>query len=204
MRITKMLKKQLYFLLGRKESLIMAMIDYGAIAWKDGKLISTDMFTPMEDMVGWSDEDKSEVLCTDLSSVLAGNYFAYIGDKDFTVCFYKNIMHIYCPDEYYNEELYFSNTPFRGWRYWRKWYFIDFIGEEAEIIVRPRRFHDYYICTMKYRGHKYKVAFGYGVDLKYYKETHIIDYYGTPWFRAKSWLRDIHYKIEDWKRSKGL
>ena len=28
----------------------MAMIDYGAIAWKNGKLISTDMFTPMKDM----------------------------------------------------------------------------------------------------------------------------------------------------------
>ena len=36
----------------------MAMIDYGAIAWKDGKLISTDMFTAMEDMVGWSDNSK--------------------------------------------------------------------------------------------------------------------------------------------------
>jgi hypothetical protein len=55
---------------------------------------------------------------------------------------------------------------------------------------------------MTYRGHKYKVAFGYGVDLAYYKKTHIIDYYGTPWFRAKSWLEDIHYKIEDWKRSR--
>ena len=24
------------------------MIDYGAIAWKNGKLISTDMFTPIK------------------------------------------------------------------------------------------------------------------------------------------------------------
>ena len=174
----------------------MAMIDYGAIVWKDGKLISTDMFTPMEDMVGWTDNGKYK---------LEGNYFAYIGDKDFTIGFYKNIMRIYCPDdEYYNEEIYFSNAPFRGWCYWKKWYFINSISDEAEIIVRPRRFHDYYICKMKYRGHKYKVAFGYGVDLKYYKKTHIIDYYGTPWFRVKSWLRDIHYKIEDWKWERGL
>ena len=35
----------------------MAMIDYGAIAWKNGKLISTDVFTPMKDMVGWDDSD---------------------------------------------------------------------------------------------------------------------------------------------------
>ena len=26
----------------------MAMIDYGAIAWKNGKLISTDVFTPIK------------------------------------------------------------------------------------------------------------------------------------------------------------
>jgi hypothetical protein len=57
---------------------------------------------------------------------------------------------------------------------------------------------------MDYRGHHYKVAFGYGVDLGYYKKTHIIDYYGTPWFRTKSWLEDIYYKIEDWKRERGL
>ena len=33
----------------------MAMMDYGAIAFKNGKLISTGMFTPMQDMVGWED-----------------------------------------------------------------------------------------------------------------------------------------------------
>ena len=57
---------------------------------------------------------------------------------------------------------------------------------------------------MKYRGHKYKVAFGYGVDLKYYKKTHIIDYYGTPWFKIGSLCRDIKYKFEDWKWRKEL
>lgn len=183
----------------------MAMVDYGAIAWKDSKLISTDMFTPMEDMVGWTDEDKNKVLCADLSSVLAGNYFAYIGDKDFTVGFYKNVMRIYsAANEDYNDIVFFGSGPFEKWSRWRKWYFFTLLDDTVELIVRPRRFHDYYICKMKYRGHKYKVAFGYGVDLKYYKKTHIIDYYGTPWFRVKSWLRDIHYKIKDWKRERGL
>jgi len=183
----------------------MAMVDYGAIAWKDGKLISTDMFTPMEDTVGWTDEDKNKVLCMDASTILADNYFVYIGDKDFTVCFYKNIMHIYSPvSAYYNEKIYFGSEHFKGWHYWRRLGYITPVNDDFEIIVRPRRFHDYYICKMRYRGHKYKVAFGYGVDLNYYKKTHIIDYYGTPWFRAKSWLRDIHNKIEDWKWERGL
>lgn len=177
----------------------MAMVDYGAIAWKDGKLISTDMFTPMEDMVGWSDENE------DKEFKLNGNCFAYIGDKDFTVGFYKSTMRVYCPDsEIEDEMIYFGSSPFEDWRYWRRWYFVNSMDDSAEIIVRPRKFHDYYICKMKYRGHKYKVAFGYGVDLKYYKKTHIIDYYGTPWFRIGSLCRDMKYKFEDWKWSRGL
>ena len=177
----------------------MAMIDYGAIAWKDGKLISTDMFTPMEDMVGWSDEND------DKEFKLNDNCFAYIGDKDFTIGFYKGVMYIYsAADENYNEIVYFGSEPFEKWNCWRKWYFFTSLDDDAELIVRPRRFHDYYICTMKYRGHKYKVAFGYGVDLKYYKKTHIIDYYGTPWFKAESICRNIRYELADWKRRCSL
>ena len=176
----------------------MAMVDYGAIAWKDGKLISTDMFTPMEDMVGWSDRNDNKEF------KLNGNCFAYIGDKDFTVGFYKSTMRIYNPaNEYDNEEIYFNNSPFEKWSKWRKWYLpSSLLSDEVVLIVRPRRHHDYYICTMTYRGHKYKVAFGYGVDLAYYKKTHIIDYYGTPWFKVSNWLSNMHYKIEDWRYRK--
>ena len=177
----------------------MAMVDYGAIAWKDGKIISTDMFTDMEDMVGWSDKND------DKEFKLNGNCFAYIGDKDFTVGFYKSIMRIHCPTGLIEDEaIYLNGSSFEGWRCWRRWYMVDSIDDIVELIVRPRRFHDYYICKMKYRGHKYKVAFGYGVDLKYYKKTHIIDYYGTPWFRVKSICRDIKYNFRDWKWRKGL
>ena len=177
----------------------MAMIDYGAIAWKDGKLISTDMFTPMEDMVGWSDEDDD-----DKEFKLDGNYFAYIGDKDFTVGFYKGVMSIYSPaNESYNETFYFSSSPFEKWSKWRKWYLVSSsLSDEVELIVRPRRHHNYYICTMTYRGHKYKVAFGYGVDLAYYKKTHIIDYYGTPWFKARNLYRDIKDAV--WRYRHGF
>ena len=174
----------------------MAMIDYGAIAWKDGKLISTDMFTPMEDMVGWTDNHEYR---------LEGNYFAYIGDEDFTVSFYKNVMRIYNrTNKNDNEEIYFNYTPFEKWSRWRKWYIIDSLNDDAEIIVRPRRRHSYYICKMSYRGHEYKVAFGYGVDLGYYKKTHIVNYYGTPWFKVKDLYRDIKYKVEDWRYRNGI
>ena len=130
----------------------MAMIDYGAIAWKNGKLISTDMFTPMEDMVGWNDSD------LDIEPPLEGNYFAYIGDKDLTLAFYKDIMRIHHSTHLYdNDTIYFGSESFEGWKKWRLWTRSN--HKDVEIIVKPKRFHDYYVCHMKYNGDKYKVAF---------------------------------------------
>ena len=162
----------------------MAMIDYGAIAWKNGKLISTDMFTPMKDMVGWDDSD------LDIKPPLKGNYFAYIGDKDLTLAFYKCTMRIYNPT-YPNDNgtIYFGSESFEGWKKWYDWTISN--DKEAEIIVKPKRFHNYYVCHMKYNGDKYKVAFGYGVDLGYYEKWRIIDYFGTPWYKIGSIWYDI-------------
>ena len=167
----------------------MAMIDYGAIAWKNGKLISTDMFTDMEDMVGWSDDGEHS---------LEGNYFAYIGDKDLTLAFYKTSMRIYRPTfSYDNDNIFFGSERFEGWKKW--WMWTTSNHKDVEIIVKPKRFHNYYVCHMKYNGDKYKVAFGYGVDLKCYKKWHIIDYYGTPWFRIMSEYREFKYWLRDLK-----
>lgn len=176
----------------------MAMIDYGAIVWKDGKLIQTEMFEDMEKMVGWSDEGKFS---------LKDDYFAYIGDEDLTVSFYKSTMRIYRKKYPYNVDgsdngtVFFGFENFRHWKYWHDWFYVH--KDMADIKVYRKKFHNYYICKMKYRGHKYKVAFGYGVDIGYYKKTHIIDYYGTPWFRIKTWFRDIKYKYTDWRYLHG-
>ena len=158
----------------------MAMIDYGAIAWKNGKLISTDMFTPMKDMVGWTDSD------LDIEPPLEGNYFAYIGDKDFTLAFYKNVMRIHNLNCSYDDDTIFFGS---GWKKWRFWTITN--GKYVEVIVKPKRFHNYCVCHMKYNGDKYKVAFGCGVDLGYYEKWRIIDYFGTPWFKIGSRWRDI-------------
>lgn len=151
----------------------MAMVDYGAIAWKDGKLISTDMFTPMIDTVGWHDDD------------IDGGNFVTIGDKNLTLGFYKSMITIIRPKHI--DYCSFGSEEYEGWRYWNKMLAMN--KGVVEIFVKPKRFHDYYVCKMKYNGHKYKVAFGYGVDLDYYKKWHIIDYYGTPWYKVGYWWR---------------
>lgn len=170
----------------------MAMMDYGAIAWKDGKLISTDMFTPMIDTVGWHDDE------------INGNYFVTIGDKDFILAFYKSIMKVYNVKDsdysFYNYTVNFGWEKFRKWKYWHDWFYAD--DDLVDIIVKPRRFHDYYVCKLKYRGHKYKVAFGYGVDLGGYKKWHMIDYYRIPWVRFDMWWnwhgRPFINKVKGW------
>lgn len=151
----------------------MAMIDYGAIAWKDGKLISTDMFTPMIDTVGWHDND------------IDGGNFITIGDKDLTLGFYKSMITIVRSERI--DYCCFGSEEYEGWRYWEKMLVTG--NGIVKVFVKPKRFHDYYVCKMKYNGHKYKVAFGYGVDLECYKKWHIIDYYGTPWYRVGYWWR---------------
>ena len=164
----------------------MAMMDYGAIAWKDGKLISTDMFTPMIDTVGWHDDE------------IDGNNFVTIGDKDLTLGFYKNIITIVRPKRI--DHHFITDTEYKGWRYWKNVLFINKCV--VEIFVKPKRFHDYYVCKMNYNGHKYKVAFGYGVDLDGYKKWHMIDYYRIPWVRFNMWWywhgRPFINKVKGW------
>ena len=181
----------------------MAMIDYGAIAFKNRKLISTDMFTPMKDMVGWEDSEgdvyRNYNKDKDESLKLKGNYFAYIGDKDCTLAFYKCQMVI---AERYNDGTfsyhheYFNCTNYT-WSKWESNYLGNSLADFTKAKVTKR--NGYYVCKWKYKGDKYKVYFGYGVDLDYYKKYHIVNYYRSPKYRLyeiKSWFKD---KIYEWK-----
>lgn len=175
----------------------MAMMDYGAIAFKNGKLISTDMFTPMIEMVGWEDT-KNDVYHNyntdeDKPLMLKGNYFAYIGDSDCTVAFYKTCL---CIVERFEDEFWIDSESFGGsyytWSKWVKWV----VDSDMKVTKR----NGYYVCRWKYKGDKYKVYFGYGVDYDYYKKCHIVNYYRSPEFVLKyKILRWIEDKIFDLK-----
>lgn len=178
----------------------MAMIDYGAIAFKNGKLISTEFFTPMKDMVGWEDTEDDTYhnyeTGKDEPLNLSDNYFAYIGDEDCTIAFYKNQMVIVKRLQdgtfSYGHE-YFNCTNYT----WSKWedYAGENLGHFAKIKVTKR--NGYLVCKWNYRGDKYKVYFGYGVDLGCYKKYHVVNAYRTPAFLAREAVRDIRYKLEE-------
>ena len=176
----------------------MAMMDYGAIAFKNGKLISTDMFTPMIDMVGWEDTEEDVYhdynKDKDMSLKLKGNYFAYIGDKDCTLAFYKCQMVM--TDRYNDGTFRYCHEYFNCTNYtWSKW--ISYAGEGLAKVKVTKR-NGYLVCKWKYKEDKYKVYFGYGVDLDYYKKYRIVNYYRSPEWRIKSMRRDI----KEWLRDK--
>lgn len=178
----------------------MAMIDYGAIAFKNGKLISTDMFTPMVDMVGWEDNknDRYYDYYTDTYKPLKlnGNYFAYIGDKDCTLAFYK--CQIVLCQKYEDGSFSYHHECFDSTNYtWSDWEI--YAGVDYYTIAKVTKRNGYFVCKWKYKGDKYKVYFGNGVDLRYYKKWHIVNYYRSPeygLYRIKSWFKD---KIYEWK-----
>lgn len=181
----------------------MAYIDYGAIVFKNGKLISNGIFDSMIDMVGW--EDTKEDTYYDYSANedrplnLNGNYFAYIGDKDCTLAFYKEqivIVERYYDGTFSYHHEYFNCTPYT-WSKWEKSAGID--GGFATAKVTKR--NGYLVCKWKYKGNKYKVYFGYGVDLPYYKMSHIVNYYRSPKWIVKyvipRWFKDRIYDIKN-------
>lgn len=183
----------------------MAMSDYGAIVFKNGKLISTEMFPPMIEAVGW--EDTEADVYTEYHSKgknivplnLKDNYFAYIGDKDCTLAFYKQQMVIV--ERFYDESFsrhieYFASSHYT----WSKWETYAGCHNGTFPRVRVTKRNGYYVCKWKYKGDKYKVYFGYGVDLPYYKKYSIVNYYRSPEFlityKLPQWIKD---KIYDFK-----
>ena len=174
----------------------MAYIDYGAIAFKNGKLISTDIFTDMFDMVGWEDTDDDTFVDYNTGKQfpigLKGNFMAYIGDSEWTIAFYKEQLMMVRRTNLHEFEVHRENFVLTNytWSKWKGW--CGFYREDADYAKVTKR-NGYYVCRWKYKGDKYKVYFGYGVDLDYYKRWHIVNYYRS----LEYFIRSIPIKIKD-------
>ena len=171
----------------------MAMSDYGAIAFKNGKLMTTDFFGDMKEMVGWEDTEKDTYhnysTNVDEPLSLAGNYFVYIGDADCTIAFYKTCMYVV---ENIGGEFF---RHFECIGLWSKWKMR--IGSSTAVVTKR---NGYYVCKWKHKGDRYKVYFGYGVDIELYTKWHVVNAYRTPRFiwryRILEFFKD---KMYDWK-----
>ena len=130
---------------------------------------------------------------------LKGNYFAYVGDSDCTLAFYKEqlvIVQRYSDGTFsYNHE-YFNCTHYT-WSRWEDYVIDPSIQSFMDIVVTKR--NGYLVCRWKYKGDKYKVYFGYGVDFASYKKWHIVNYYRSMQYKLSKIKRWFKYKI-NWNK----
>lgn len=168
----------------------MAMIDYGAIVIKNGKIINENQFfMNMYDSVGWSDapekyhedcdctdpktgeslcweckrwNDKDGVDCHGVEhlydhKLLNNNYYAYVGDKNLTLCFYKSWMAVAVNGKRI-DGIFPSYNEYRS----VKSHHYDFNGTKVD--VKSIDGNSILMATLKYNGDSYKIIFGYGID----------------------------------------
>lgn len=165
----------------------MAMIDYGAIAFKNGKLISTGMITPMMDTCGFSDKDAKLPEC---ESNFDGHFFVTVGNKRLLFGFYKTSMYWFSADRFGKKEdcECFDCGPYAKWTRWEEYYFNG--NDLVWVIVKPK--NGYYVAKFSIDGDVYKVYFGYGVDFDFYKKTRRVNFYRSPEYLVGK----IRYRIK--------
>jgi len=208
----------------------MAMLDYGAVVKKNGKIISdpNKMFQNFTNLkyetkeITYTDEngdehwdiktviDETVIQSTDYegkptTKSMAGNYFALIGDAEMMIGFYKTWFKIAVDKKEVDMGEYF-----------RKWQSEDikrdFVYEYPKLgkltikrIDKRPKYCNVCIATFSYKGDSYSVMFGYGVDpsIKY---TFGPKNYYAPQKPDKSKLKKAHkYWIgyQDWNYSKS-
>lgn len=133
----------------------MAIIDYGVIAKKNKKIVTTELFTKMEDTLGFSIEK------TDEGNYIDGNYFVYLGDKEFYVGIYKTCIIAFSGNKRIGG-IYglYHDSYTKGTKYSHK----ETINGVEFNIKRIDENERYYGC-FSYKGDFYEFVYGYGVDI---------------------------------------
>ena len=173
----------------------MAMIDYGAILKKNGKIVNRDeFFMDMETAVGWTDyphvkyEDCDYIDengysdcqncpranreyqaggsyywvvsdCRDIvlnSKPMEGNWFAYAGDTELVVGFYKQMVMTWYKGE--------QKVHWLRWDYAGKYSIYIEVGGTKLHFKALSKYKDVYYGRFYYKGDLYEVVFGYGID----------------------------------------
>lgn len=171
----------------------MAMIDYGAILKKNGKIQNrNEFFMDMETAVGWTDSPHikyEDCDCIDEngysdcqncpranfiedsdwksfdsdcrnnhinSNHMEGNWFAYAGDTEFVVGFYKHQIMTWYKGE--------QKIHWLRWDYNNKYSIYLEVGGTKMKFKALSKYKDVYYGRFHYKGDLYEVVFGYGVD----------------------------------------
>lgn len=173
----------------------MAVIDYGAIGFKNGKLISTGMFTPMEITCGFSDKN---ACLPNRTTTFADNYFLTIGNEDILIGFYKEQIHWWVKifnDTYCSGQEYLNCSPYDRWHSYDNF----LLGQNSSADIHIKRRNGYYVAYIYIKNNydkvdTYKVYFGNGVDYDFYMKTGRINYFRSPEYLLKKLKSRIRRK----------
>ena len=142
----------------------MACIDYGALAWKNGKILGKreDLFENPIDTLGF-----------DIGPFPEGmDGYALVGNKNIVFSFYKNFVSVY---DVKNNEIKHIHCEFaKSWNnglhycehvmYKKKEY--EIFG--CKFTIKPFKPHSVFLFEIALDGDKYEVIFGYGIDHKWW------------------------------------
>lgn len=149
----------------------MAMVDYGAILFKNGVFQNRDQFfMDMQDSVGWVDRPRIKYDDCDCKTEIGdckgnkiinkridGNYFVYAGDNHFTAAFYKTYS-VFCLDEIKVKTVWGCQSD-DGINH-RSLHFK--IGE-VNVHIKEINYN-VFECRFTYKENQYLIIYGYGID----------------------------------------
>jgi hypothetical protein len=152
----------------------MAMIDYGTILVRDGIIQNRDQMFMEKTDLGCDIPDKLAFRGDpDRVAFVNGDFFAYAGDMDFMLCFYKYRVLVISNGIYVGDVWIMDNIkpPYEK----RLNLFGSGVDVTFECIDHKGRVNEYwnryeyptkYKVSWKYKGHKYVAYTGYGIDPK--------------------------------------
>lgn len=133
----------------------MAMIDYGAVVFKNGVCQNPSEFImDMQKSVGWSDSDGPDRERTD------GNFMVYAGDEHLTVAAYKYYCRI-LSEKSVALELW-GSAPFGSEKRHKSYRFS--VGDTSFCLRELGNCSRVLWLQFSYKGDHYNVVYGYGID----------------------------------------
>ena len=159
----------------------MAMIDYGSVVKKNGKIIQDKLFMDMNESVGFTIKT---IPYRGYNEQIEGNYFSYMGDSEMLVCIYKQQILIISNGDilkYWN-----LATSDEDW----KKYNLSFSLNGVDFKLKRSKYaKTRYKLRFIYKCDTYECLFGLGVDVNknyWHYESKPEIRYVEKWFKGEN------------------